>query len=184
MSANAEQKVVMIDDPESATYRTDIKGWVSRDGRFFGDGPLNERTARWSGCTHTPCSQCGNPTEKHYTKCEGCRALAEEERYNAMPRAEWDGQAMLYSVARDCYFHDLDQAEDELEEGEKLTDLMLVICIPNHVRELEPDYCCDECDEDGDLPDEVITAMEAFNKAVAGIVLSWSPGKFALGDKP
>jgi hypothetical protein len=30
------------------------------------------------------------------------------------------------------------------------------------------------------VPDEVAEAMEAFNEAVAGIVLSWSPGKTAL----
>ena len=30
------------------------------------------------------------------------------------------------------------------------------------------------------MPDEVAEAMEAFNEAVAGIVLSWSPGKTAL----
>ena len=30
------------------------------------------------------------------------------------------------------------------------------------------------------MPDEVLKAIEAFNKAVAGIILSWSPGKIAL----
>ena len=61
-----------------------------------------------------------------------------------------------------------------------LADLRLVICEPNYVRQLEPDYCCDELPDDGDVPDEVAEAMEAFNTAVAGIVLSWSPGKKAL----
>lgn len=85
-----------------------------------------------------------------------------------------------YSEALDEYFPDLSDAEDRLEEGQTLSDLMLLICVPNHVRPLDSDYCSDELAEDGDLPAAVEDAMAAFNKAVAGIVLSWSPGKFSL----
>lgn len=67
-----------------------------------------------------------------------------------------------------------------MDESQSLADLRLVICEPNYVRRLEPDYCCDELAEDGDVPDEVFEAMKEFNEAVACIVLSWSPGKTAL----
>lgn len=41
------EQIVMRDSPEAAQYRTDLKGWVSRDGFYFGDGPQGERTARY-----------------------------------------------------------------------------------------------------------------------------------------
>jgi hypothetical protein len=178
------EKLILDTDPEAATYRTDIKGWVSRDGIFYGDGPANERTARYAGCTHRACNRCGKPTEKHWLRCNGCRDLADRERHEAKPTAEWNGSDYLYSEALDEYFPDLDEVDDRLEEGQTLADLMLVICTPNHVRPLESDYCCDELADDGDLPSEVEEAMDAFNKAVAGIVLSWSPGKYALKLPP
>ena len=175
-----ENKIVMRDSPEAAQYRTDIKGWVSRDGFYFGDGPQGERTARYSGCTHVPCDRCGAPTPRGYTQCRDCRELTYIAKYEAMPRAEWDGKAMLYSEARDQYYSTPDDAAEDLEDDQTLADLRLVICEPNYVRQIEPDYCCDDLPEDGDVPDEVAEAMEAFNAAVAGIVLSWSPGKTAL----
>ena len=175
-----QNQIVMRDSPGAAQYRTDLTGWVSRDGFYFGDGPQGEIAARYAGCTHVPCDRCGAPTPRGYTQCRCCRDLTYIAKYAAMPRAEWDGKALLYSEARDQYYSTPGEAADELEEDQTLADLRLVICEPNHVRQIEPDYCCDDLPEDGDVPDEVYEAIEAFNKAVAGIVLSWSPGKTAL----
>jgi hypothetical protein len=174
------KQIVMRDSPEAAQYRTDLKGWVSRDGFYFGDGPQGESAARYAGCTHVACDRCGAPTTKGYTQCRDCRELTYIAKYEAMPRAEWDGKAMLYSEARDQYYSTPDDAAEDLEEDQTLADLRLVICEPNYVRQIESDYCCDDLPEDGDVPDDVAEAMEAFNEAVAGIVLSWSPGKKAL----
>jgi hypothetical protein len=127
-----------------------------------------------------PCDQCGAPTPKGYTQCRGCRDLTYIAKYKAMPRAEWDGKAILYSEARDQYYSTPDDAAEDLEEAQPLADMRLVICEPNYVRRLEPDYCCDELAEDDDVPDEVFEAIKNFNEAVSGIVLSWSPGKTAL----
>jgi hypothetical protein len=176
----AEQEMILDTDPRAATYRTDIKGWVARDGMFYGDGQSAEQTARYAGCTHRACERCGKPTTKHWLKCDDCRAILDRERFAQKPQAEWNGSDYLYSEALDEYFPDLSDAEDRLEEGQTLADLMLMICEPNYVTPLEDDYCCDQTTEDGDLPNAVTEAMDAFNKAVAGIVLSWSPGKFAL----
>lgn len=169
------EKIVMLDDPEAAVPHT-MQGWKSRNGFFF----VDESTARYAGCTHVPCRECGAPAPKGRTMCDGCRDLAELARYEAMPGVEWDGEAMLYSQTHDDYYASQDDAEDTLEDGQTLADLRLVICEPNYVRQLEPDYCCDELPEDGDVPDEVVKAMEVFNRAVSGIVLSWSPGKTRL----
>ena len=173
-------EIVMIDSPEAAQYRTDIKGWVSRHGHYFGDGPNSEEIARRDGCTHTACAQCGIPTRKGHPLCPECRALAWIAQYESMPRAEWDGKAMIYSDARDRYYNSPDDAADDLEDGETMADLRLMICEPNYVRQIDQDFCYDELPEDGDIPDEVAAAIDEFNRAVSGIVLSWSPGKFAL----
>ena len=168
------------DDEAAAQYRTDIAGWVSRNGVFYGK---DKKAARWAGATHVRCDKCGATTKKKgYTHCDACREAADIARYNAMPRRESREGEWLYSDARDKYYASCEDAADDLLDGETLADLRLIICEPNYVSPLEADYCVDEMpdDTDIDLPAEVQDAMDAFNNAVKGIVLSWSPGKFAL----
>jgi len=171
-------KIILQDSDEAAQPCT-VSGWRSGNGFFYTD----EASARYAGCTHVLCKSCGKPTEKPYTLCEDCRAKAEFERYCALPIAEWDGKSMIYSDSRDKYYYDLADAYDDLEEGQDLSELRLLICKPNYVTPLESDYCCDELADDMDVPSAVEEAMEAFNKAVAGIVLSWSPSDVALKFK-
>lgn len=173
-------KIIMAESPEAAEYRTGLSGWVSR-GQYFGDGPNAEASARYHGCTHYVCKYCSAPAPKPYTACQECRDKKDLERFESLPRADWDGKAMLYSEAQDRYYATPDDAEDALEEGESLADLRLLICEPNNVRTIDPDYFCDDMpDDETEVPPELEEAMEAFNEAVAGIVLSWSPGKVAL----
>lgn len=180
-------RIVMRDSPEAAEYRTDIRGWVSRAGHYYGDSPSSEDTARYAGCTHVACKYCAAPTEKPYTACAQCRDRKALERFEALPRAEWDGVAMLYSDTRSEYYKDIDEAEDGLEKGETLADLRLLICEPIYVRRIDGDLFCDDLPEGEErLPPVVEQAIEAFNAAVAGIILSWTPSKVALnvGGQP
>jgi hypothetical protein len=174
-------KMILNTSGEAATYRTDIAGWVSRDGLFFGK---DERTARYSGCTHLACADCGVPVPKNsYTVCRPCRETRDLKRYLERERKPYEG-GMVYSDSEDRYFESLDEALEYAEdEGKEPDDLRLLLCTPNHVRPLESDYCCDELPEDGDLPSAIEEAMEAFNEAVKGIVVSWSPGKYAIDLK-
>lgn len=177
------EQVILYESDEAASYRTDIKGWVSRTGMYYGDDSGSESAARYEGCTHHKCRDCDKLTERQWLICQSCVDLREEARYLAMPEAEWDGYAWLYSDCLDRYFANPDDADDYIVnslEGKTLADLRLVICKPNFVRPLESDYCCDEIPEDGDLDDDVQKAMDDFNKAVHGIILSWSPGKTRL----
>lgn len=174
-------KIVMRDSPEAAEYRTDLKGWVSRKGQYFGNHPSSEDTARYNGCTHVACKYCATPTEKPYTACEECRDKKDLERFEALPRADWDGVGMLYSDARSEYYRDIDEAEDGLEDGETLADLRLLICKPVYARQLDMEFFGDDLpDGEEQLPPTVEQAMEAFNAAVSGVILSWEPGKVAL----
>lgn len=168
--------IILPSDDRAATYRTDITGWVSRDGKYCGD---DERLARLVGATHRACADCGVSTLKTYMICPACRDKRAEQRYLALPQAEWDGEAMLYSEAHEEYFTDMECATEHAEcHDVSLADLRLVICEPNRVRPLDMEYCSDDLPMDADDgPEEVKAAIDAFNEAVKDVVLSWSPGK-------
>lgn len=174
------EKIVMFDSPGAAAYMTGISGWVSNDGRFFGD---NEDAARYAGCTHVLCSACTAPTRKWFQLCGACRDDAAIKRYNQRPRAKWDGKVPLYSEELEEYFFDMCAVQerlDDLEECLSIEDLRLRICEPVYATPLEADHF-EDCLPDGeDLPDFIRDAIEEFNKAVHGIILSWEPGKYAM----
>ena len=165
-----EAAPIFPDDPQAARLVT-VTGWVSRHGRFYGD---DERLARYDGSTHSRCS-CGGTMDKHWLLCDNCRAKAADQRFNAMPEADWDGKAMLYSERDDRYYSSPEDVP--LAEGETLADYKLVICEPSHAS-------MDSSFFDGILPeegcDELEAAIEAFNKAVENVVVSWGPGKTRL----
>ena len=170
---------VLIDADEAATYRTDIKGWVDRHGRYFGN---DEHAARYSGCTHRPCEACGKPSKKMYTRCDECRQGLDLERYEALKYKEWDGTTPLYSQALNKYLFDLDGFKDEMECDGNMLDLAtlrFVICESVELGSVDEDYWSDDLPEEGELPDEVIKALEVFNEVLedAGVV-SWKPGKY------
>jgi hypothetical protein len=173
------EQVVNFDSPEAAKLTT-VTGWMSREGRFYGN---DERAARWGGCTHTACTNCGKFTPKHCLLCDDCKRAKEDAKWAARPRKEWDGKAMIFSETTDEYHNSPEDAEDCLEwnDGMTMEDLRLVICEPNYAGELTDEIFCDELDEDGNTPPELDAAIEVFNKAIKNIPpLSWSPGEFAL----
>jgi hypothetical protein len=171
------EKIIFPDDPEAATLQT-VTGWVSRNGQFFGS---DERIARYAGSTHARCEECGGTASKGWLVCDDCKGKRDAAKYAALERKKWDGEAMLYSDLKDRYYTDLSQADDDLEDGESLEKLMLRICEPNYPRQIDDDYFCDEMTEDGDLPDDLVAAMDAFNEVVKkSKPLSWSPGDYAV----
>ena len=174
----SEPEVIMMDSDEAASLQQ-VTGWVSRQGRFFGK---EERTARWDGCTHRACEDCGAVIEKGYCTCSSCRSKKDLAYYLARPRKPWDGKTMLYSLAADKYYHSLEEAEDDLEEHDSLEDLRLVICEPIYLHPLEADHWHDELPDDDDrLPVILEEAIAAFNKATESCPpLSYQPGRYAL----
>lgn len=172
----SDNRIIMFDSPEAARPGT-AEGWVSRDGYFYAD----ERSARYSGCTHSPCEECGAPTPKMYTHCEACRASRERARYEAMPEGQWDGKQMVYSETLDRFYPNPDEAWEEADdEGVDLASMRLVLCEPQYARQLDVDDFADEMPEDGEEPDELVAALNAFNSAVSGLILSWYPGNTRL----
>jgi hypothetical protein len=176
-----DEKIILPSDPEAATYKTDIKGWVSRDGFYYGEG---EELARYSGSTHRACEGCGTPIQKNgYTKCGPCLIASDIERYNKRERRHWNGTDGLFSEAYGEYFFDSEDLDDFCEDHDcSIEDLRLIICVPQYAREIDPkEYYCDDLPEDGEVPDDIIEIFDELNSRIrdSKAVLSWSPGKFA-----
>ena len=170
-------KIILPDSPEAATQKT-VTGWVSASGYFWGN---DEHMARYDGSTHRAC-ECGELVAKN-SYCRPCALKREAEKFAAMQRKVWDGEAMLYSDAADEYFHDYDQISDHCEEADcSPDDLRLIICEPCYAREIDPnEYFRDDLPEDGEVDSELSAAFEELNKFIreSKPILSWCPGKFA-----
>jgi hypothetical protein len=174
-----QDEIILDTDPRAAEFRT-VQGWVSRDGRFFGD---NEDAARYSGCTHRKCRDCDNPARKSWLICDACRARVDREKHAGRKVEPWDGTTMLFSNAMDEYFWDAESLADELHErGMRAEDAMIVLCDPIYPKQIDPDdYYSDELPEDGDVPEEIAKAFDALNAILEKQPpLSWYPGNVAV----
>lgn len=180
--------MILNTSDEAARYVENIKGWVSRDGRYYGD---DERTARWAGATHVACVDCGEPVEKNWVKCEPCREKADAARYAAYPRKPWAG-AWLYSEAAQEFFEDEDALRDWLDDPDRdytVETLRLVHCDPVYPHFLDgDDLYGDDLPEDCSLRDvagELDEWIGKVNECIATMrkaerPLSWRPSKVAV----
>lgn len=177
--AETDTKVVLFDSNEAAHFQTGLSGWVSRHGHYWGN---DERAARYDGCTHTHCEDCGEPVDRGRLICPQCHENRQIMRYTAMPKEKWNEEGMLYSDAIDKYFSSWGEIKDYREDnGIGINQLRLIICEPNCLPLISDDYGCDELAEDGELPDSVEQAIEDFNKVIkAAGPVSWEPGKKAV----
>ena len=177
----------MYDSPEAATYRTDIKGWVNSSGQYWND----EHMARWTSCTHMTCS-CGKIYEKGRVRCRFCQAKKDMEDYYALPMIEWDGESPVCDYDGNTYFFDhesvMDILFDVLKDAKKNgyePEAQLVICEPNYLHTLDSEDWCDDLAEDGELPDAVSVALDAFNEVIKAQGPScWMPGKQRINMEP
>jgi hypothetical protein len=183
-------EVVLMTSPEAATYRTDIAGWVSRKGHFFG---VNEDAARYDGATHRECEDCGKPIPvPGFMVCEACREVRSAKRWEAMPLVDWDGATPLALHDSDRYFFSEDDVREYCDDPNEMNpdgtfpppipieSLHLVLCVPNYAHQIDPqDEYSDVMEEDGELPDDILEAFEALNAAlkVCKEPISWTPGK-------
>ncbi|HEX7718693.1 MAG TPA: hypothetical protein VF389_02705 [Woeseiaceae bacterium] len=128
---------IMYDSPEAA-QRVTVAGWRSRDGHFYGD---NEGAARYAGCTHRACQDCGAPIKKLRMVCDECRQKCVIAKYATLPRETWDGTTPLCMFDGDEYFFDADDLHDYCADHDcTVEDLLLVICKPVYLSQINEDY--------------------------------------------
>jgi len=175
-----DEKIILAEDDEAAKFVTGISGWVDRHGNFHGK---SEEMARYYSSTHKKCEECKTAIiNRGYRCCVDCIEKNDIERYSKLEKKVWNGEVYLHSDRDDVYFADYDQLNDYIDEHqiENIDSLRLIICEPEHLRELDADYWADDLPEDTELPNSVLSAIETFNASLkdAGIV-SWTPGKYA-----
>ena len=172
-------EMILSTDAQAAHYETDIKGWVDRNDRFWG---TDERGARWSGCTHTPCKQCGHPTSKNYYLCESCHEEKRIESYSHLKRKKWNMGTPIYSEKTDTYFEKIADLEDYMEDFKgTLQSLRLLICEPDYLPVVSENYLNDELPDDVELPSDIQEALDNLNDVIEGSEpISFSPGDYAV----
>jgi len=151
--------IVLYDSPEAATYRP-LEGWVSRDGGFWG---TDEHMARWAGCTHTACPNCGTVNEVS-SYCKVCRDGEMAAKFAAFPVEKWDGETPLCLHGGDRYFFGQDALDWLVDHPE---EVRICKCKPGYLSPINSDQWADDLPEDGDLPSTVQEALFALNAAIA-----------------
>ena len=174
-------EIIFPESNEAAKYVTNISGWVSREGRFYGD---EEQAARWSGATHVHCRECGGPSPKTWTLCQKCRERNAREKYANFPTVRWDRHKDMpaYTPVTDRYYWNKDDVRDEDIEGKfDPVSLQLVLCKPIYAHGVDPDLFYEdllpEGDKLSDVSQELADAFQKLNDTIenAGIILSYEP---------
>jgi hypothetical protein len=173
--------MILNTSDEAAHFVTNLSGWVSRNGIFWGK---DERMARYDGCTHVVC-ECGKPTEKGWIKCKDCRNKIDDDLFASYEKKEWDEETPLTLFRGDEYFFDRESLEEFCEEHETTPDkLQLVLCKPNYARQIASDFY-DDLPEDQSLEDVAPGLAEKISEVNRYIyenkpILSWSPSNIAI----
>ena len=175
MTTEIEENIILPNSSEAARLTT-VTGWVSRDGRFFGGDAISEETARNAGATHFPCDGCGKPVARSKSRpCDACRERMEAEQHAKCKRQEWSG-GFLYFESIDDYSDDDGEIEDFMFNNDmEFDDLRPMICVAQKVHQIDEDDWCDDLPEGGDAPDELLEAIDVFNKAIKDVTISWVP---------
>lgn len=180
----SEEKIILYDSPEAATYETNIEGWVSANRHFYGKGELGERLARHDGSTHKKC-ECGNVFDKKwaYTVCSDCRRKRGYESFLKLPFKEWDGKEPVCEYDGDKFFWDLESLQEYMEEHE-IGDIDLYICEPTHYQTIDTETIASDCYDDWEPSAELEKKIEEFNAYLDSLPPhSWTASKIRTSYK-
>jgi len=175
----SEKEKVMYDAEGIVEYKTNIKGWVGKDGRFYGE---SEHLARYANSTHKKC-ECGKVMNKGYTKCDSCRHKAMVAAYKALEFQKWDGESPVCLYDHDEYFWAEDDIELYCEDHDiEPSGLMLMTCVPMGIPEVDYEYweeCSTEDESIFDFHPEFEKKVEELNKYIRGLKPRiWVQGKY------
>lgn len=161
---NKEEKIVMYESDEAATFVTNISGWVSSNGHFYGK---DERAARYDGSTHHKC-ECGEIAERMYTCCKRCREKNDHARYMALPEVPFEEVECCMLWEDDKFFFDPGDVAEYLENNDlQPEDIQLQVCeAKDKLSHVHEEQWQDELPEEGELPEEIRTALKALNEAI------------------
>lgn len=182
------KEIILPGDPRAAELVT-VRAWRSRNGTLYAydetwtesEIQYAERMARDSGATHRYCASCGVVVAKPAMYCAECERARDVERHAKRERAAWDGKSGLYSQAASRWFWSADELLEWVEdEGVGDVEALRVVLGEPIRPALSTEHFADEFPDDGDCPDELWDAVEAFNERVKNLVLSWTQTEVAL----
>lgn len=178
------KETILFDSDSAAIHDTrKVTGWFGvQDGKFYGD---DEKLARIFNSNHKKCSK--NPQHpiipNNSYGCSICHEDKIKNDYNAMPKEEWDLTTPIVITHTDQYFFDKESLLSYCElKNIKPSDLMLVICEPNFISEIDESELYEDIWYDGaTLSQELTQAFKNINELIRkeGAV-SWSEGKTAV----
>lgn len=174
-----DEKIIVYDTQEAATFKTGISGWVSSSGRFWGK---DEHMARYDGCTHMKC-ECGNLMSRGWLKCESCRSKQSKENYLKLPYEEWDFKKPVVEWGGDEYFFDIDYLNDYMYDNE-IEEIDLLICEPIGYRQIDGETVTGDAHEDWEPSKELEDKIKEFNDYLSTLPPhSWGHGKIRTSYK-
>lgn len=180
-----EEKVIMYESPEAATYLTNIEGWVDVNRYFFGKGEQGERMARYSSHTHKLC-ECGKTMKKGYLRCSDCRHKSDIEKYKAMPFREWDGKEPVCTRDANDYFFSIEELINFMlnNEEEPIHEIDLIICSPIGYCEIDLETIAQDVHDDWQPESELVDKINEFNKFIQTLPPhSWQAGSIRTNYK-
>lgn len=175
-------KVILKDSPESATFRTDISGWVSAKGHFYGK---DESLARYDGSTHKPCTTCGKLSKKEwaYDVCNDCLHEKQVEKIRQRETVPYNPETPVVIANSDIYFFDEESLWEHLSDSEAPEgSILLEVCEPQYLNEINSEIWERVLPMDGEVEDiiskEVLDLVDQLNAKIREHPpVSWIPGK-------
>ena len=174
--------IIMRDSPLAASIKT-VTGWVSSNGRFFGD---NEDLARYDGSTHQKCkNNPDHPIHEVRSYCEVCANENSEKRFREFEKKPWDGKTPVAIHETDEFFFSISDLFDHLCDHEiQLADVQIVHCKPQYPNQIDPGYYYQDDLPDGDsgfLSAALIDAFDKLNEVIKKEgPLCWYQDKFKV----
>jgi len=177
-----EEKLILNTDKDIVEAVMVLRWRTDKDNRVFD----TEEYARNYVATHKKCDteDCEAIVKIGWRRCDNCTHYSYREMYNKLTYKEWDGESLLSLFDNDVFFSDIDEIHDYCEENDvNPSDLMLIICEPIALRNVELDYWEDDvpenCDGLASYRPELAKKIQELNDWIdSQPPLSWSEGRF------
>lgn len=174
------KEVVLDTDDGIAEYKTNIEGWVGKDGRFYGK---DKNLAIYANSTHKKCEN-GHIYSRGWVNCNICEEAKRPSKYMQLKFKEWDEVTPLNIYMTDKYFFNKDEVYYYMNDEEvEMDELELVICDPNYLSPIDEDIWEDVLPEDMDLKDvtnkEFLIKLSELNDMInEHEPVSWNGGNY------
>lgn len=105
----------MYDDPTIVEIK-EVKGFVGKDGKFYGQ---DDNLSRYANSTHRKCESCENICRREWNVCQDCTKLKSHEEFEKLESVVWDEENPL------CVHHLL----ENLQEGFGFLRIKELFCL-------------------------------------------------------